>query len=244
VDAGIPVPLNPTVCGAPDALLLIVSVAKNTAVPVGGAKVTLNPHTPPGVIVPLQVFVAAKALGLLPLNGVVNVRLVFPMFCRSTNCASLVEPAVCLPKLRNFGLTVASVALGFRPVPIRKTAWGEVPVSLSATVSSPAATPAAVGVYVTLIVQLKPGPSDPLTGQVLAEIAKVPLGKKEAIVGLMPVNEIVLDRFVSVALMALAVMPTTVLGNCSDAGVRLAICGVPVPLAITFAGVPVKVPEI
>jgi hypothetical protein len=241
VDAGIPVPLNPTVCGAPDALLLMVSVAKNTVVPVGGAKVTLSPHTPPAEIVPSQVFVAAKAVGLVPLNGIVNVRFVFPMFCKNTNCALLVVPAVCLPKLRNFGLTVASVALGFRPVPIKKTACGEVPVSLSATLSSPSAAPAAVGVNVTLIVQLKPGPSDP--GQVLAEIAKMPVGK-EVIVGLMPVNETVLDRFVSVAVMALAVVPTTVLGNCSNAGVRLAICAVPVPLAVTFAGVPVKVPEI
>src|SRR5580658_9303996 len=64
VDAGIPVPLNPTVCGAPDAPLLIVSVAKNASVPVGGAKVTLTPHTPPAVIMPSQVFVAAKAVGL------------------------------------------------------------------------------------------------------------------------------------------------------------------------------------
>jgi hypothetical protein len=242
VDAGIPVPLNPTVCGAPDALLLIVSVAKNTSVPVGGAKVTLTPQTPPAVIVPSQVFVAAKAVGLVPLNGVVNVRFVFPMFCKTTNCALLVVPAVCLPKLRNFGVTVASVALAFSPVPIKKTACGEVPVSLSATVSSPSAAPAAVGVYVTLIVQLKPGPSDP--GQVLAEIAKVPLGNKEVIVGLMPVNETVLDKLVSVAVMAPAVVPTTVLGNCSNVGVKLAICAVPVPLAITFAGVPVKVPEI
>jgi len=146
VDAGIPVPLNPIVCGAPDALLLIVSVAKYTSVPVGGANVTLNTHTPPGVIVPLQLFVAAKAFGLVPLNGVVNVRFVFPMFCRSTNCALLVVPAVCLPKLRIFGLTVASVALAFRPVPVKKTTWGEVPVSLSATLSSPPAGPAAVGV--------------------------------------------------------------------------------------------------
>jgi len=93
------------------------------------------------------------------------------------------------------------------------------------------------------MVQLKPGPSVPLTGQVLAEIAKVPLGK-EVMVGLMPVNETVLDRFASVAIMALAVAPTTVLGNCRSWGVRLAICAVPVPLAVTFAGVPVKVPEI
>ena len=80
-----PVPLNATVCGAPVAVLLIVSVAKNGPGPVGGVNVTLTTQLPPAVIVLLQLLVAWKALGFVPLSGVVNAKLVFPIFWRNTD---------------------------------------------------------------------------------------------------------------------------------------------------------------
>ncbi|MGB8839007.1 MAG: hypothetical protein WCC67_19825, partial [Candidatus Acidiferrales bacterium] len=62
---GIPVPLNATVCGAPAAALLIVSVAKNGAGPLGGVNVTVASQVPPAGIEPPQVLAAAKAAGLV-----------------------------------------------------------------------------------------------------------------------------------------------------------------------------------
>ena len=58
VEAGMPVPLSATVCGAPTAELWIVKVAKKGPVPVGGVNVTLTKQNIPGVIVPEQLFVA------------------------------------------------------------------------------------------------------------------------------------------------------------------------------------------
>ena len=59
VEAGMPVPLSKTVCGAPIAALWIVNVAKKGPVPAGGVNVTLTEHSDAAtVIVPEQLLVA------------------------------------------------------------------------------------------------------------------------------------------------------------------------------------------
>lgn len=240
---GTPVPLKPTVCGAPVALLLTVSVAKNGPAAVG-AKVTVTSHDPPAGIDPPQPFEAAKSAGFVPLSGVVNVRAVFPMFCKITPCGLLVDPTVCRPNARFVGETDPSVAVAFKPVPKRIAICGEVPVSLSLTDSSPSALPAEFAVKVMLIVQLAPGasPGPVAAGQVFPDIAKLPAGKNDCTVGTIVVNATVLDLFVSVTVIAALVLFTTVFGNCRNVGLRTAICGVPVPLSVTLIGLVVNVP--
>lgn len=92
--------------------------------------------------------------------------------------------------------------------------------------------------------QLAPGASPAPIGQVVAEMAKLPLGKNDVTVGLMAVNVTVLDIFLSVAIIAALVVFTTVFGNCMKVGVKTAICGVPVPVSITFTGFVVIFPVI
>ena len=144
VVVGMPVPLSKIVCGAPIAELWIVNVAKNGPVPLGGVNVTLTKQSDAAtVIVPEQLFVAWNAFGLAPPIGVVNVRVVFPVFCKKIDCAALVIPAVCLPNSNEVGKIGASVAVAFNPVPDRVTDWRA--GSLSVTVNVPKAEPADVG---------------------------------------------------------------------------------------------------
>ena len=139
------------------------------------------------------------------------------MFCKDTNCAVLVVFTVCRPNPRNFGETVASVAVAFSPVPKRIAVCGEVPVSLSATDNSPSANPAEVAVNVMLIVQLAAAANPPPTGHVVPEIAKVPPTLND-IVGLIAVKAVVVELLVSVTIKALLVVFTTVFGNCRNVG--------------------------
>jgi hypothetical protein len=163
------VPLSKTVCGAPIAPLWIVKIAKKGPDPVGGVNVTLTKHSDAAAIAPEQPFVAWNAFGLAPLSGVVNVKVVLPVFCKKTSSALLVIPAVCLPNSSEAGETGASVAVAFSPSPDRSTDCGA--GSLSVTVNVPKAKPAVVGEKTMLNVQLCPAPSPAPIGQVVLEIA-------------------------------------------------------------------------
>jgi hypothetical protein len=191
---------------------------------------------PAGIVSP-QVLVTPKALGLTPLSGVVNTKFVFPMFCKNATWGLLVVPAVCRPNATKVGKMGASVAVAFRPVPNSSTAC--VAGSLSVTVNCPNAKPTTVGEKIMLIVQLAPGVSPPVARQVFAEIEK-----GAVTVGLMFVRVAVVETFLSVATIAPPLVFITVPGYESAEGVRLAICGVPVPLAATLAGLFVNVPKI
>jgi len=232
----IPVPVKATDCGAPVAVLWIVTVAKNGPAAVG-TNVMLTKQAIPGAIMPPQVFVALKAPAFVPLSGDVNTRFVFPVFCRKTDWALLVPPIVCRPNEMELGKIVPSVAVGLSPSPERKTNCGT--GSLSVTVKSPLNEFAVVGENIILIVQLAPGANPPVTGQPFAEIEK-----GAVTVGLMFVSVAAVDAFFSVAIIAVLLVFITVLGNCSDPGVRFAICGVPVPVTFTFAGLFANVPKI
>ena len=73
-----------------------------------------------------------------------------PELLRFTDCAALVVPRLWLPNERLLG---ESVAFGTVPVPVRATACGLF-AALSVMVTDPARLPEALGVKVTLIVQL------------------------------------------------------------------------------------------
>jgi hypothetical protein len=171
VEAGIPVPLSKTVCGAPIAPLWIVKRAKKGPDPFsGGVNVTLTKHSDAAAIAPEQPFVAWNALGLPPLSVVANVKVVLPVFCKKTSSALLVVPAVCLPNSNEAGETGASVAVAFSPSPDSSTDCGA--GSLSVTANVPKSKPAVVGEKTMLNVQLCCGPSPAPAGQVVLEIAK------------------------------------------------------------------------
>jgi hypothetical protein len=75
---------------------------------------------------------------------------VLPVFVSVTVCAALVVPTFCPTNVRLVGDKLTADAI---PVPVRPTVWG-LPLALSEIVMAPVRVPIAVGVNVTLIVQL------------------------------------------------------------------------------------------
>src|SRR5216684_1992106 len=84
----------------------------------------------------------------------VIVSVAVPLFVSVTACAALVVPMLWPTKVRLVGDTLAVVPVPL-PVPVRLTVCG-LPVALSVIVRVPLLVPEAVGVNVTLIVQLDP----------------------------------------------------------------------------------------
>jgi hypothetical protein len=82
----------------------------------------------------------------------------FPWLVRVIGSTALVVPRVWLPKFR---LLAVRLTAGVPPVPVRFTVWG-LPARLSAMLTAAVRVPVAVGVNVTLIVQLPPTASEPL----------------------------------------------------------------------------------
>ncbi len=82
-----------------------------------------------------------------------------PLLVSVTACAALVLPTCWLPKLRLVGERVTAGAVGATPVPVRLTLCG-LPAALSVIDTVPVRVPVAVGVNVTLIVQLAAAATD------------------------------------------------------------------------------------
>jgi hypothetical protein len=107
-------------------------------------------HAIPGPTLAPQVLVCAK-------SPLATIEMMFrpdaPVFVKVTTRGALVEPTAWPENVSACG---ESVTTGARmPVPVKGMAWLP-PAALSATVTAPALGPAAVGVNVTLIVQLLP----------------------------------------------------------------------------------------
>src|SRR5258705_11485587 len=79
-----------------------------------------------------------------------------PVFVSVTVCAALVVPTLREPKLKLVGERLTTGAV---PVPVRLTICG-LPVASSVIVMVPVRVPVAVGVNVTLIVQLAPAATE------------------------------------------------------------------------------------
>jgi hypothetical protein len=142
-----PVPDRLATWGLLPALSIIVSVP--ILLPVTeGLNATLMLHVlPAGTLVP-QLLVSAKspaAATLVISSGV------FRLLVNVTTLAALVVPAGWLLKLRLLGESVT----GGLPIPSKEIVCG-LPAALSVTAIVPVPVPTAVGVYVTLIVQLAP----------------------------------------------------------------------------------------
>jgi hypothetical protein len=96
-----------------------------------------------------QVCVCRKSPALVPVIAMEVIdRANVPMLVRVTVLAALVVPTVTEPKLRLVTDNLAVV-----PIPLRGTNWG-LPLALSVTLREALRAPVAVGLKVTLIVQL------------------------------------------------------------------------------------------
>jgi hypothetical protein len=143
------------VCGLPLALSVNERLP-DAAPPAVGVKVSATvqfPDAATGLEVAQVVPEAAIAKGPV-LAIAVKVRLALPVFVTVTVCAGLAVPTGSDGKVGGAG----KVTMGPVPVPLKLTDWVlfAIPLLLSVMVSVPFRVPAAVGVKVTLIVQLLP----------------------------------------------------------------------------------------
>jgi hypothetical protein len=158
----VPVPVSDTVCVLGVAESLIVSVA--TRVPVAlGVNVTLIVQLAPAAralgSVP-QVFVCAKLVEFVPLIAkLLTVIDAVPTFESVTGCAALVVPVVWLANVSVVADSLATGPAAVAPVPVSDTIC-VLGVAVSVRVSVALNAPAALGVNLTLTVQLAPTASD------------------------------------------------------------------------------------
>jgi hypothetical protein len=162
----IPVPESDTLWGLFAALSLMDSDALRAPEAVG-LKVTLMLQVTPTATLAPQVLVCEKSPVLAPVSVMpapLMSSVAVPVFCNVTVCAVLLVPTIWLAKVK---LVAPSVTAGAVPVPVSATTCG-LPGSGSETVMLPVRTPVAVGVKLTLMLQLAAGARVAgLTGQLL-----------------------------------------------------------------------------
>ena len=150
-----PVPIRLTVCGLPAALSVIVMVPVRFP-PAVGLNVTAMAQFAPAATLDPQVLVSAKSPALAPeIAMLVTLSAAFPLFESVTICGAVVISNNSEVKVR---LTGDRPTMGPVPVPLRTTfcVLPATPLLLSVTVNVPVRLPSAVGLNVTLIVQLAP----------------------------------------------------------------------------------------
>jgi hypothetical protein len=165
----------------------------------------------------------------------VNVTVLVPVFVTVTDCGALVVLSVCETNVKLAGATVTAGVVD-APVPASVTDCG-LPVALSATLTAAVRAPDAVGLNVTLIVQLALAASE--AGHWLV-CAKSPAF---APVTEMPVTvSAALPEFVSVTVCAGLVVFNACEPNVNEVGASVttgALAAAPVPVSGTVCGLPV-----
>jgi len=148
------VPVTATAWGLPGALSVRVRVAVRLPTVVG-VNVTLMVQLLLAATEPLHVLLCAKSPGLVPVSPtLLKFKEAFPLLLTVTVCAELVVPTVWL--VANIMLAGLRFAVGPVPAPLRVTAcWlPDALLVLSVIVKDAVRDPEAVGVNVTLMVQL------------------------------------------------------------------------------------------
>lgn len=150
-----PVPESESVCVP----ALSTTVTAPVRVPLAvGVNFTEIVQLPPAAIVlptPGQVPVPPKAKFPEMVNGALMVTAEAVELVSVASSTLLVEPTVVLGNVSGFGEMWTVLVVGLAPVPVRVTFCG-LPEAVSVTETDPVAVPAAVGLKVTLIVQLAP----------------------------------------------------------------------------------------
>ena len=133
----------------------------------------------------------------------------------------LLVPTACAGKVKEAGerLTAGPTT----PVPVRLTVW-VAGLALSAMVTAPVLVPAAVGLKVTLSVQLALAAT--LEPQVL-------VWEKSPLAVMLVIVRVAFPVFVRVTLWALLLVPTPCEENVNEVGERLTTGAVPVPVRLT-----------
>ena len=150
-----PVPASEMLCGLPDALSVTDSEALRAPVAVGLNVMLIVQFAPAATLEP-HVLVSAKSPLFAPVMAMPEpliVNAAVPVFVRVTVCAVLVTLTNWFPKLRL--VVPPKLTMGAVPVPVRETVCG-LPEALSAMETAALRLPVAVGLKVTLIVQLAP----------------------------------------------------------------------------------------
>jgi len=147
----VPVPLSATICGLPKALSLKLRLAVRAAAS-WGRNVTLSVQEDPAVKVAPHVFdEMAKSDALVPVMVVLLIlRVDVPVFLKVTVWAADVAKSTVTG---NVSELTEGEAIGPLPLPVNDTDCG-LPEALSVTRRLPLLVPVAVGLKVTLIVQL------------------------------------------------------------------------------------------
>ena len=152
--AVVPIPLSDTCCGLPEALSVTLSTALRVPLAVG-LKLTLIVQLALAASELPQVCVWEKSVALVPVIAIpVIVSEVVPTFVSVTVFGPLVTPMATVPKLKLVGESFAVV-----PIPLSGTCCG-LPEALSVTLRAALRVPLAVGLKVTLIVQLAAAASE------------------------------------------------------------------------------------
>jgi hypothetical protein len=148
-----PTPVKGTICGLVEALSTIMTEADRFPTALG-VNVTVIVQSTPAARVAGQVLVEVKSPALVPVTLMLEIdRFVFPLFVNVVDWEGLVVPTDWLAKVRLAGDRLTA---GPEPVPARLVLW-TVPVTsllLSVTANVAVRGPGAVGVNVTLMVQL------------------------------------------------------------------------------------------
>ena len=146
-----PVPVKPTACGLPVALLVTMMPPERRPTAVG-VKVTLSVQEPAAATEAPQLWLSAKS-PLAVMLAMVSAAL--PVVLSVTVCAALVLPTLRVVKVSVVGLSDTAGAVA-TPVPETPTLCGLPAASLVMT-TLPLRAPDVVGVKVTLIVQVAAG---------------------------------------------------------------------------------------
>ena len=148
----VPEPESATDCGLPLALSVMLRAAVRVPLAAGVNKIAMV-QVPPAATAGLQVSTSVKSVASAPVKVMLEMlKLALPVLLRVTTCEVLTMSTASFPKERLVGERLAADAA---PVPERLTLCG-LPVALSVRVTAAVRVPAAVGLKVTLIVQLAP----------------------------------------------------------------------------------------
>jgi hypothetical protein len=188
------VPVSGKLCGLPEALSATLMLPLRVP-EVVGLKVTLMPQLAPAATEAPHVLVSAKS-PLAVMLVIVNAAL--PVLVSVTVCAALVVPMVWLAKVSEVGEKLTAGAGTAAPVPVSVAVCG-LPAVLSTMLNVPVRVPAAVGLKVTLIVQLAPAAT---------EVPQVSLSAKSPVAEMLVMLKAMLPVLDSITLCAALVVPT------------------------------------
>ena len=219
----LPVPVRFETCGLPIALSFTCNVPVLVPVCVG-VNTTLIVHVDLAARLVEQVFAETLKSPVVEMSMPVSATAC--RFVSVNTFAGLDTPTVSFGNFAETGVSLACTP----PVPERATVCGLLG-ELSVRVRVPVRVPSAVGVKVTMILQLFPVARVPPQGFVLGARAKSPF------VVMLLMLSVTVPVLVRVTALAAPVAPTTTVPHVSDDGVTVTVGPIPLGLTVNVSGV-------